>query len=187
MTGVPSTARPPLPGRIRRGWLRIIVVGAAMLIAPGGCTDTDSSEQPVAQGDRESYAQFVQPYVGLGCGSLDCHGEGGRALRLYAEDGLRLFDELRGEPISDDEIDRNVASFAGVSPDASSVADHLALTKGLAVAAGGFAHVGGEIWDTTNEPGYQCLLAWLSNAPLDATGQQACVDAYEQVADTPIE
>ena len=185
MTRLAREARHRVYGRAECGWLRGIIVGAAWLLAAAGCTDTDSLEQVVPRGDRESYAQFVQPYVGLRCGSLDCHGESGRALRLYAEDGLRLRGDLRGEPIAEDEIDHNIASFAGVSPDSSPAAEHLALTKGLAVAAGGFAHVGGDIWTATDDPGYQCLVAWLSNAPLDATAQQACTEAYEQVAFEP--
>ena len=151
-------------------------------LSVGGCIDVEQAEQPVAVLDEVQYASHVQPYVGLRCGSLDCHGVSGRGLRLYAEHGLRLRADLRGEVITAEEIRHNVAAFAGASPDIERQSDHIALVKGLAVAAGGFAHVGGDIWSSTGEDGYQCILAWLESRTDETFGQNACAAARAQIA-----
>jgi hypothetical protein len=152
----------------------------ALLAATGltACTDTSQQERELALGDEDSFGGLVQPYVGLRCGSLDCHGDAGRALRLFAEDGLRLRAELREQPITIEEVRANVVAFAAVSPD-TEPAEHLALVKGLAVAAGGFAHVGDDVWPTTDDPGYQCLLSWLEGA---AAADAPCIAAFDDVA-----
>lgn len=159
---------------------RIFLLMAAALMP--ACTEYDKSEQILTLGDAESYGRLVQPYVGLRCGSLDCHGDSGRPLRIYAEDGLRLRADLREADITEAEISRNVEAFAGVSPDTATTEEHLVLLKGLAVAAGGYAHLGGDVWASTGDPGYRCLFLWLANRADEAEAETTCLAAYEEVA-----
>jgi len=148
-----------------------------------GCSNTEQGQIPITLGDPDDYAALVQPYVGLRCGSLDCHGDSGRPLRLYAEYGLRMRAELRDEPVAAAEIADNVAAFAGISAGSEPAGSpgSLALHKGLAVAAGGFAHAGGDIWDSVDEPGYVCLRGWLDGQSGDPAVADACASAYLEV------
>ncbi|KAB2905552.1 MAG: hypothetical protein F9K40_06675 [Kofleriaceae bacterium] len=157
---------------------------AAAALAGGGCTDTTIDGEPVPALDLAFYAASVQRYVGYGCGSLDCHGEAGRMLRIYAEDGLRQSAELRGEVIEASEIAANVASFAAIELDASSAADSLTLRKPLAVTAGGMAHEGGDVWLAVEEDGYRCLRGWLAGE-LTVEVAAACHAATTEVVPPP--
>lgn len=139
------------------------------------CQDTTRAPIELSPGDSAVYAAELQRYVGLGCGSLDCHGDGGRALRIFAEYGLRERDDLRNQPPSQSEVASNVQAFAGLAGD--SPASHLALLKALAVDAGGMAHEGGDVWRDSSAPGYRCLLAFLSNQ----TDPDACAVALAEV------
>jgi hypothetical protein len=99
-----------------------------------------AAEVTLDQLDVVAYGESVHPVVEAHCATLDCHGLAGRPLRLYAETGLRLRDELRDTALTDEEIALDVASFAAVDPPHLGTRDHLALRKGLAVAAGGIHH-----------------------------------------------
>jgi hypothetical protein len=120
----------------------------------------------------------VHPYIALRCGSLDCHGDSQRALRLQSEHGLRATDGLRSMPVSPDELIANTHAFAALADEG---VPHLALLKGLGPANGGMAHLGGAIWTDTSAPGYQCLRAWIERGD-DAV---ACTAAFAEVALPP--
>lgn len=129
---------------------------AAALVA---CDTPQQGVEPLPVADVAGFEAAVQPVVTETCGSLDCHGDPGRPLRLYAERGLRLTRELRDQPITAAELELNAAAFIGVSPGA--VDDHLALLKPLAIGAGGMEHIGGELWSSTADPDYAAIRAWL--------------------------
>ncbi|MFI5306424.1 MAG: hypothetical protein ACHQ53_03665 [Polyangiales bacterium] len=146
-----------------------ILCGACCALG-SACQSPAQSAQKLAPRDGVSYAAHVQPYLELTCATLDCHGNRGRALRLYSELGLRASDDLRPQPISmttepsaitQDELDANVLSFAGVAVEAKRPSQQLALLKPLAVSAGGVKHVGGVHWLSTKDPGYSCMREWL--------------------------
>lgn len=130
-------------------------------LATAGCANTDQIGEPLPAGDLASFEATVQPMATDSCGTLDCHGVPGRPLRIYAERGLRLSADLRGEPITEGEISLNAEAFLAVSP--GLVDDHLALLKPLAIAAGGMEHVGRDLWDSTDHPDYAALHAWLAS------------------------
>jgi hypothetical protein len=133
--------------------------------------------------DADRYALEVQPYVAASCGTLDCHGDPGRPLRIYSELGLRRADDLRAspvgaeldpEPLSDDELQDNVLAFAALQPELSPGDEQLPLSKPLAGAAGGSHHEGGDLWDGTEHPGYRCVRRWLEGLDDDA---ESCASA----------
>lgn len=142
------------------------VLALACAFEPQGTT-------PVAELDAPFFEASVQPVLAASCASLDCHGVDGRPLRLYSEDGLRREDALRGAPLSVEELAWNVDVFEALDPAATDVDANVALTKPLAVAAGGLEHVGGDVWASREDPGYRCLRTWLAG-DLDA-GE--CADA----------
>jgi hypothetical protein len=107
------------------------------------------------------------------CGTLDCHGQPGRNLRLYGSQGLRLSpkDDPGSAPTSAAERDANYWSVIGLEPE---TIDLVARARGAAPerlslirkARGTEKHKGG----TLSQPGDafdQCLLAWLASAPVE--------------------
>lgn len=146
-----------------------------------GCTDTTISEVPLTIGDPLEFGTEVQDYVGYRCGSLDCHGDMGRTLRIYAERGLRAGDALRDQGIGSNEVGENLVSMAAFDTLGAPVSESLILLKALAVDAGGMAHEGGAVWDSVEAPGYQCLFAWLSGRSAEPASQAACQLATAEV------
>lgn len=158
--------------------MRKTILGLAA-VAGFACTATNRDPISLPLGDEVVFAAEVQPYVGLACGSLDCHGDGGRALQLFAVYGLREAADLRTLDIADTEVTANVASVAALSD--SEPSQHIALLKALATSAGGLAHVGGDIWPDADAPGYQCLLAYLEGQ----SNSNACAQALSEVEIEP--
>jgi hypothetical protein len=135
-------------------------VALTALVVLAACTGPEPGIEPMATGDVDSFAASVQPIVTDTCASLDCHGAPGRPLRLYAERGLRLTRELRDQPITAEEVEHNAAAFLGVSPGITPD-EHLAVLKPLAVEAGGMEHLGGDLWDSMDDPNCAAVREWL--------------------------
>lgn len=136
--------------------MRLIALGAALV----ACNPPQQGSEPLPATDAAGFEAGVQPVITETCGSLDCHGDPGRPLRLYAERGLRLSAALRNTDITAEEIELNAAAFIGVSPGA--VDDHLGLLKPLATSAGGMEHLGGDLWSSTDHADYAAIRDWLS-------------------------
>ncbi len=166
--------------------MKSLVLASTLITALMGCNDTSIEEVPLTVGDALSYSADVQTYVGYRCASLDCHGDMGRTLPIYAERGLRGQDVLRNQRISTPEIGENLLSFPAFDSLGGPIDEHQILLKALAVSAGGMAHEGGAVWSNTDAPGYRCLAAWLSGASDDAAAQAACAEATAEVVPNEI-
>ncbi len=153
----------------------VAVVG--LTLGGSACNETNIDEVPLTVGDAVSFASDVQTYVGYRCASLDCHGDMGRTLRLYAARGLRLQDVLRDQPVSSDELGQNLLSLAAFDTLGEPSDDNQILLKGLSIDAGGMAHEGGAVWATKDDPGYRCVMAWLSGESALEPAQAACAAA----------
>ena len=140
-------------------------------LALGGCGGDLTSSDALGHLSVPSRADF--PLVGdamqLSCGTLDCHGQVGRNMRLYGRYGLRLdptYDPLTQET-SDAEYDASYASIVGLEPEAmSSVVQHQAGPEALTMvrkARGVEAHKGGQL-DTAGDPLDNCMVDWLVGA-----------------------
>ena len=87
-----------------------------------GCVMVDSGDQINVVGP--SGKDFATQFPPLGaflvhrCGSLDCHGEVGRNLRIYGKDGLRLDPHglTNGSPTSADEYEADYRSVVALEP-----------------------------------------------------------------------
>lgn len=149
--------------RARHGLLLAAWLAAA-------CGPADQSETHLGSlPDVTVYESEVHPYLERRCATLDCHGDPGRPLRLYAETGLRALGRDRDLPLDAEELAANVASIAGVDPVTDPDRDVM-LLKPLAIDAGGMHHIGGDdIWADRSDPGYVCVREWLAgNPPGDA-------------------
>lgn len=150
-----------------------------LALALGACTFEDPGDPMTVDptGTLADFATYVQPVLQGSCATLDCHGNAGRPLRLYAKNGLRAGVALRTKDATDDEMLANMASIAGIDPVAAKVEDNLLLLKPLSVAAGGIHHKGGDLWDDQSDNVYRCLHAWLRSGASDDAGRAVCMRA----------
>jgi len=178
MSRIDRCRKPPggLGRAIVRGW----VIGLTALAA--ACAAAPDREQRVAivGPDRAAFPP-VAAFLEHGCGTLDCHGQIGRNLRLYGFDGLRLdaADVPGGQPTTIDEIDADYRSVVGLEPElmAAVVADGGARPERLTLVRKGRGsehHKGGALIKVGDAQD-RCLLGWLANA-VDLT---ACADALQ--------
>ncbi len=123
--------------------------------------------------DVATYENEVHPYLERRCATLDCHGDPGRPLRLYAETGLRAVGRDRSLPLDADEIAQNIAAIVELDPSADPD-HHILVLKPLAPDAGGMEHVGDTIWAARSDPGYVCLREWLAHRGTATS----CTDAF---------
>jgi hypothetical protein len=91
------------------------------LLAAGalGCALPDGSATVTAScPDRASFTS-VSPYLEAGCGTIDCHGQRPRPLRIAGYTGLRLdpADLPGGNPTTVAEVDANWRSVCGLQPE----------------------------------------------------------------------
>jgi hypothetical protein len=138
---------------------------------------------PLANGqtlapDFNLYKAGVDNYLGRRCATLDCHGQLGRGLRLFSQNGLRAFDAAGAgffpltsgkEAVSDDEVTQNYLAVVGLEPEvmtqvmAGGGADplKLLLLKKPLLYEG---HKGGQVMVDNSDPGYKCIASWLAGA-----------------------
>jgi hypothetical protein len=143
----------------------------------------------VADGGRESVeldrlAQDFRPVstmLGARCGSLDCHGQRSRNLRLYSGRGLRLSpDDSSGHGgTRAAEHDANLVSVVGLEPEliARVVREHGRDPERLTLlrkATGREAHTGGTIL-AADDPGIACVRGWLAQVDDDEACELAAM------------
>ncbi len=131
---------------------------------------------------RPDRASFDAPsaYMERHCGSLDCHGQPGRPLRVYSQFGMRLSDDDMpgGRPRTDDELTANYVATISLEPEImTQVAEqHGAEPERLMLIRkplGTERHKGGQIFSDQSDPGYLCLTSWLRGS----VDKDACASA----------
>jgi hypothetical protein len=164
---------------MRRAW-------TCWFIALASCAANGGSESVeldvLAQGFRP-----VSTMLGARCGSLDCHGQRSRNLRLYSGRGLRLSpDDSSGHGgTRAAEHEANLVSVVGLEPEliARVVRDHGRDPERLTLlrkATGREAHSGGTILQA-DDPGLKCVSGWLARDADD----EACESAAMAVEREP--
>jgi hypothetical protein len=166
---------------LRSGFVALALALTAS--ATGSCalpTQDKAKGGPVP--DKASFVDNgVSTFMERRCGSLDCHGQPGRPLRLYSEWGLRLKAKEDGSRDSsqttEDEQNENYLSVVGLEPEnlarcyktkGEDRATFQLLQKPLGIEGGGIRHKGGAvIRDTQSDPGWLCLFGWASGGEVD--------------------
>ena len=157
-------------------------VACAFLLALSGlaCASAPDGNARVAV-VAPSAASFpaVATFLEHRCGTLDCHGQIGRNLRLYGYDGLRLAaaDLPGGAPTTADEIAVDYQSVIGLEPEilATVVEQGGAQPERLTLVRKGRGsehHKGGALI-MVGDAQDRCLTSWLAGAVDDV----ACADA----------
>jgi hypothetical protein len=158
-------------GPARAGMIAVVALGAAscdgvILDAPAIDGGVSSSRQLLAP-ERATFNP-VANMLQTTCGTLDCHGQIGRNLRLYGARGLRLdpkSDSAEGSTTAR-EYDQSYWSVIGLEPEVTSdvVADKGAHPERLALfrkARGVERHKGGTLY-APGAAGDRCLVSWFA-------------------------
>lgn len=169
---------------------RTKAISAALLVGPVlaviACGPPDHGEivrEPTTGRARlDDFETYVSPVFEKHCGSLDCHGQIGRNLRIYSSDGLRLPNDAGARPGTGDTTSAerlaNYQSILGLEPSTTRIVLEggdpqllLVLKKPLALEK----HKGGQQIHTGDDTD-RCIVSWFTESPPDA-GSQVDTDA----------
>jgi hypothetical protein len=181
---------------VRIAALWAAVAGLCVGIACASSPDSQRTTAVIAP-SYNLYKKYVDKYLDRRCGTLDCHGQAGRGLRLYGVFGLRLYSEdvklISGaQDTIEEEKYENYLSVIGLEPEEMSrvVANDpssnprklLLIKKPLNLEGGGENHKGGTVM-FPNDEGEKCLVGWLTTDPaapdLDPQSAKACTSASD--------
>ncbi len=157
---------------------RVAALGAPLVaMALAGCVAEASEDMGWVAVDRVTFACTVEPVLERECSMPACHGAPNRRMTVLAPGRMRLAGELAkaiAAQSADDreaglhpaltevEIDANFASARAMLLPGDPARSPL-LDKPLAVDAGGVYHApAGNVFASTQSPGYVALLAWAS-------------------------
>lgn len=149
---------------------------ALLALFLSSCAGPDDPTEPV-QVPSSARFELVSGVLGVRCGSLDCHGQLGRSLRIYSPTGLRLdadaFPSLDAGVASDAEALANYRATVALEPEvlALVVAEHGKNPERLTLvrkARGSENHKGGAAI-ALGSAADRCILSWLSSA-IDEAG-----------------
>lgn len=170
------------------------------VIAASACHYDPNETTTLYLPDYEIYKTQVHQFMNQQCGTLDCHGQVGRPLRIYGARGLRLFsDEAKltpgGKPTEEAEYRDTYESIIGLEPEATRRVIACEQDPGtlllLRKPSGygpreqrdngeGESHKGGRV-TAAGAAGYACLYGWLtagcSADGFGAAARQDCADA----------
>jgi hypothetical protein len=170
--------RQPFAGRARA--LGLLVTSAAFVLGSVNACNVPASDNRVVEvaPDSATFAP-VSALLEHRCGSLDCHGQVGRNLRLYGYEGLRLAqDGDASRPSSqanttDAEVNENYLSVVGLEPELMSqvvregASNPLRLTL-MRKPLGIENHKGGTLFQAGDSQ-VACVTSWLAGHTDTAT------------------
>jgi len=178
LTEPSSTRRRGIAGTTLLAGLSFVVVAAPACVGQigdvGGGSDVQLELLAPTRTGFERVADAMQPH----CGTLDCHGQAGRNMRLFGGRGLRL--APGSNPLDGDttpaEYDATFWSVVGLEPetltavlqDKGADPERLSLIR---KARGHERHKGGTLM-TTGDALDRCLTSWLAGV-VDQTACQA--------------
>ena len=164
---------------------RVCLAAAALLGAACSPVAGDNRIGVDAPSGSEEQFGIVADYLDHRCGSLDCHGQVGRNLRVWGCEGMRLDPQAisgcnvpqGGSPTTPDEHAATYRSLVGLEPAVMSavVAGHGAhpeLLTFVRKARGWEAHKGGALIVPGDDQDV-CITSWLAGG----TDIDACVNA----------
>jgi hypothetical protein len=141
--------------------------------------------------DYATYKEYVNNTLERQCGTFDCHGQPGRAYRVYSYLGLRVFNPEAGlqSGVSDrteTEVRYNFQSLISIQPEEmrrvmARGGDNPDVLIFLSKPLGNERHKGGSVI-VRNGPAYKCITGWLRTpvgGKLDRDSQQSCKLAEE--------
>ncbi|HEX4337491.1 MAG TPA: hypothetical protein VH062_16365 [Polyangiaceae bacterium] len=164
--------------------LLLVAIGCAL----GSCSEAPSDARVGVIAPNASEEAFgpVADFLDHRCGTLDCHGQPGRNLRIWGCEGMRLLitdasicsRKNGGQPTSPAEHQATYRSLVGLEPTVMSevVADHgrdPELLTFIRKARGTESHKGGVLF-TPGDDQDVCVTSWLAGK----TNLTACSNAF---------
>jgi hypothetical protein len=147
----------------------LAAVTVAAWVTSAACIASPDARTTPTSPDRASFPP-VSEYLVHTCGSIDCHGDVHRNLRLYGIEGRRLDpnDRPEGVPTTVAEFDANYTGIVLLEPEAMTRVEN---DKGAAPerlslirkARGMDNHKGGTLV-TEGADGDRCVTSWLAGA-----------------------
>ena len=150
--------------------MRLALLGT-LVVAGFSCAPSPdpNTRVPIVAPDLGSF-QPVSAFLDHRCGSLDCHGQVGRNLRIFGYEGLRLnpTDVPGGSPTTAAEIRANYDSVVGLEPEVMTavVEDGGAYPERLTLVRKGRGtehHKGGALV-MIGDAQDRCVTSWLAGA-----------------------
>jgi hypothetical protein len=176
---------------------RVALLSLLFLSVLPSCASAPSDDRIgviAPNGSEEAFGLPVGNFLGHRCGSLDCHGQPGRNMRVWGCEGMRLSPNdvsickrsLGGQSTTEAEHQATYRSVVGLEPTVMSevVANHgknpelltlIRKPRGLESHKGGTLFVPGDDQDV-------CLTSWLSGR----TNVTACNNAFESPVFPPL-
>jgi len=163
---------------------------AASLALLGACSQAPSDARigVLLPNGSEDVFGTVSDYLDHRCGTLDCHGQPGRNLRIWGCEGMRLSKldasicsrMAGGRPTTPEEHQATFRSLVGLEPSVMSevIFDHgrdPELLTFIRKARGTEAHKGGKLVQPGDDQDV-CLTSWLAGR----TNLTACTDAQAE-------
>jgi hypothetical protein len=153
-------------------------------VGAGGCSSPDPAARTVGNFPDAASFKPVADMMIARCGSLDCHGQPGRNLKIYGASGLRLAPSdspQKAGPLyaTPAEYDADYASVCGLEPETLSAVfqdggknpERLTLVQ---KARNTQAHKGGTII-VRGDAQDRCMLSWLTGT----VDTQSCKDSLK--------
>lgn len=181
-------------------------VASALVAATAGTTSCASTPDDqrltfVIQPDYVAYKTYVDRYLNRRCGTLDCHGQPGRAYRMYGREGFRLYGPDGGgnlvsgqQPTTEEEALANFQALIGLEPEEMSrtmalvndparqeeegIKRLMFIRKPLRIER----HKGGPAM-AEDDPGYRCVKAWLQIPTVRPDGTPIPPEQRPQMSD----
>lgn len=134
---------------------------SALLWSVAGCV-VESSDSPLSEPSRATFAETVGEVLEERCGSSNCHGSERRPFALYAGLQRRMpptptFDKSL---LSEEEVLSNYEATLGFLDDEEPTETTL-IRKGL----GQLGHGGGIVFEHRSDPQCRALRAWIGGGP----------------------
>lgn len=156
----------------------LVVIAWASAIASCASIPDENRYTVILTPSAAQYQQGVSFFMERRCGTLDCHGQDGRPMRIYGARGLRLPNDAGLTPATGDttpaEQLANFRAVVGLQPEqmtrvvasgGQNPESLLLLQKPLSLENGGARHKGGPVIASGQaDDGYVCLTQWLANA-----------------------
>lgn len=143
--------------------------GSLALALTSACSAVDPEAVTIARCPDATEFEHVSPFVEASCGTLDCHGDPPRPMRVYGKAGLRLdaSDISGGDATTPAERDATMRSLCALEPErsADTLAGRLAPEALLIVGKGRgeVEHKGGALMHAGDDAD-RCMTSWLSGA-----------------------
>ncbi len=153
--------------RIRfRSFGAAFIGGALVALLASACSGPSPDGHTQFKAPSTDTFKPVADMLGARCGSLDCHGNTARNMRIYSFRGLRLSapDYPGGGPTTADEYEATYQSVLSLEPEEMGhvLFEHGDPTKLTMVlkARGLERHKAGTVWKTGSAADH-CLISWL--------------------------